>query len=186
MPDGHGRPMRYKFAVVATSIAVLLAGCVPPPEPAPVVRPAAPPPAPPSPPPVVTPPLASDWNQWPFTPGDWGYRKDGVGSIALFGPVGADALLTLRCDRTRGAMYLSVRGAGDAATIRTTTLTRSIPLRSTGGDAGYVASQLAPTDAMLDAMVFSRGRFVVDRAGATPLVVPPYAELGRVIEDCRG
>jgi len=178
--------MRYKFAVVATSIAVLLAGCVPPPEPAPVVRPAAPPPAPPSPPPVVTPPLASDWNQWPFTPGDWGYRKDGVGSIALFGPVGADALLTLRCDRTRGAMYLSVRGAGDAATIRTTTLTRSIPLRSTGGDAGYVASQFASTDAMLDAMVFSRGRFVVDRAGATPLVVPPYAELGRVIEDCRG
>jgi len=186
VPDGHGRPMRYKFAVVATSIAVLLAGCVPPPEPAPVVRPAAPPPAPPSPPPVVTPPLASDWNQWPFTPGDWGYRKDGVGSIALFGPVGADALLTLRCDRTRGAMYLSVRGAGDAATIRTTTLTRSIPLRSTGGDAGYVASQFASTDAMLDAMVFSRGRFVVDRAGATPLVVPPYAELGRVIEDCRG
>jgi len=186
VPDGHGRPMRYKFAVVATSIAVLLAGCVPPPEPAPVVRPAAPPPAPPSPPPVVTPPLASDWNQWPFTPSDWGYRKDGVGSIALFGPVGADALLTLRCDRTRGAMYLSVRGAGDAATIRTTTLTRSIPLRSTGGDAGYVASQFASTDAMLDAMVFSRGRFVVDRAGATPLVVPPYAELGRVIEDCRG
>jgi hypothetical protein len=39
---------------------------------------------------------------------------------------------------------------------------------------------------MLDAMVFSRGRFVVDRAGAAPLVVPPYAELGRVIEDCRG
>jgi hypothetical protein len=178
--------MRYKFAAAAASIAVLLAGCVPPPEPAPVVRPAPPPPAPPSPPPVVTPPLASDWNQWPFTPGDWVYRKDGVGSIALFGPVGADALLTLRCDRTRGAMYLSVQGPSDAATIRTTTLTRSIPLRSTGGDAGYVASQFAASDAMLDAIVFSRGRFVVDRAGAAPLVVPPYAELGRVIEDCRG
>jgi hypothetical protein len=135
---------------------------------------------------VVTQPLASDWNQWPFTSGDWAYRKDGVGSIALFGPVGADALLTLRCDRTRGALYLSVQGASDAATIRTTTLTRSVPLRATGGDAGYVASQVAPSDAMLDAMVFSRGRFVVDRAGAAPLVVPPYAELGRVIEDCRG
>lgn len=178
--------MRYKFAVVATSIAVLLAGCVPPPEPAPVARPAPPPPAPPPPPPVVTPLLTSDWNEWSFTPGDWAYRKDGVGSIALFGPVGGDALLTLRCDRTRGAMYLSVHGPGDAATIRTTTLTRSIPLRATGGDAGYVASQFAPTDAMLDAIVFSRGRFVVDRAGTAPLVVPPYAELGRVIEDCRG
>jgi hypothetical protein len=178
--------MRYKFAAVATSAALLLAGCVPPPAPPPVARPAPPPVAQPSPPPVVTPPLASDWNQWPFTPGDWAYRTDGVGSIALFGPVGADALLTLRCDRTRGTMYLSVQGPGDAATIRTTTLTRSIPLRATGGDAGYVASQLAPSDAMLDAMVFSRGRFVVDRVGGAPLVVPPYAELGRVIEDCRG
>ena len=39
---------------------------------------------------------------------------------------------------------------------------------------------------MLDAMVFSRGRFVVERTGAAPLVVPPYAEIGRVVEDCRG
>lgn len=177
--------MRYKFAPATASIALLLAGCVPPPKPAPVVRPA-PPVVRPSPPPVVTPPLASNWNEWPFTPGDWVYRKDGVGSIALFGPPGGDALLTLRCDRTRGAMYLSVHGPGDAATIRTTTLTRSVPLRPTGGETGYVASQLAPRDAMLDAMAFSRGRFVIDRVGAAPLVVPPYAEVGRVIEDCRG
>lgn len=178
--------MRYRFAAAAASIALLLAGCVPPPKPAPPVRPAPTPAVRPTPPPVAAPPLAADWNEWPFTPGDWAYRKDGVGSIALFGPPGADALLTLRCDRTRGAMYLSVHGPGDAATIRTTTLSRSIALRSTGGDAGYVASQFAPTDAMLDAMVFSRGRFVVERAGSAPLVVPPYAEIGRVIEDCRG
>lgn len=178
--------MRYKFAAATVSITLLLAGCVPPPAPAPVVKPAPPLVVRPSPPPMVTPPLAADWNQWPFTPGDWAYRKDGVGSIALFGPVGGDAMLTLRCDRTRGALYLSVHGSADAATIRTTTLARSIPLRSTGGDAGYVASQFAPSDAMLDAMVFSRGRFVVERSGDAPLVVPPYAELGRVIEDCRG
>jgi hypothetical protein len=177
--------MRYKSAAIAVSIALSLAGCVPPPKPAPVVRPAPivrPTPAPPP----VAPPLASDWTEWPFTPGDWVYRKDGIGSIALFGPPGGDALLTLRCDRTRGAMYLSVHGPGDAATIRTTTLTRSIPLRPTGGDAGYVANQFAPADAMLDAMAFSRGRFAIQRAGAAPLVVPPYAEVGRVIEDCRG
>ncbi len=176
--------MRYKLAAAA-SIALLLAGCVPPPKPAPVVAPAPPPVVRPSPPPVVTPPLPANWNDWPFTPGDWVYRKDGVGSIALFGPPGGDAMLTLRCDRTRGAIYLSVHGPGDAATIRTTSLTRSISLRPTGGDAGYVASQLTPGDAMLDAMVFSRGRFVVEREGVAPLVVPPYAEIGRVIEDCR-
>ena len=178
--------MRYKFAAVAASLALLLPGCVPPPKPAPVVKPAPPPVAPPAPPPVVTPPLSADWNDWPFTPGDWAYRKDGVGSIGLFGPPGGDALLTLRCDRTRGAVYLSVQGPGDAATIRTTSLSRSIALRPTGGETGYVAAQFVPNDAMLDAMVFSRGRFVVQRAGIAPLVVPPYAEIGRVIEDCRG
>jgi hypothetical protein len=179
--------MRYKFAAVAVSLALFLPGCVPPPKPAPVAKPAPPPVARPAPPPsVVTPPLAANWNDWPFTPGDWVYRKDGVGSIALFGPPGGDALLTLRCDRTRGAMYLSVQGSGDAATIRTTSLSRSIALRPTGGETGYVASQFVPSDAMLDAMVFSRGRFVVERTGAAPLVVPPYAEIGRVVEDCRG
>lgn len=134
----------------------------------------------------VAPPLAADWNLWPFTEGDWVYRRDGVGSIALFGAPGADAMLTLRCDRTRSAMYLSVRGPATAATIRTTTLTRAIPLQPTGGDTNYAASQLAATDSLLDAMVFSRGRFIVERAGQLPLVVRPFGELGRVIEDCRG
>jgi hypothetical protein len=131
-------------------------------------------------------PFAADWNDWPVTPGDWVYRQDAKGSIALYGPAGADALMTLRCDRGRSTFYLSVRGPANSATVRTTSLTRSIPLQSTGGDAGYVASALTPSDSLLDAMAFSRGRFVIAPAGQAPLVVPPYAEIGRVIEDCRG
>jgi hypothetical protein len=140
----------------------------------------------PSPTPTVAPaPLAVDWNDWPFTPGDWVYRRDAVGSIALFGPVGGDALLTLRCDKARSALYLSVHGPATGATIRTTTLTRTLPLQPTGGEAKYVATQFAPTDALLDAIAFSRGRFVVQITGRTPLVVPPYGEFARVVEDCR-
>jgi hypothetical protein len=131
-------------------------------------------------------PFAADWNDWPVTPGDWAYRQDARGSIALYGPVGGDALMTLRCDRGRSTFYLSVHGTASSATIRTTSLTRAVALQSTGGDAGYVASALTPSDSLLDAMAFSRGRFVIAAAGQTPLVVPPYAEIGRVIEDCRG
>lgn len=132
------------------------------------------------------PPLASDWNDWPFTPGDWAYRRDARGSLALFGAVGSDAMMTLRCDRARATLYLSVRGAATTATVRTTTLNRGLVFQPTGGDAGYAAIALTTGDALLDAMAFSRGRFVVERAAQPPLVVPPYAEIGRVIEDCRG
>lgn len=175
-----------RYLIPATALLALSA-CVEPPKPAPIVRPA--PVVKPSPTPAPAPspvPLGQSWNDWPFTPGDWNYRRDDRGSIALFGTAGADAMLTLRCDRGRNALYLSVPGPGSAATIRTTTLTRAIALQSTGGEANYVASQFAPTDSLLDAMVFSRGRFVIDRAGQPPLVVRPFAELGRVIEDCRG
>jgi hypothetical protein len=173
--------------IPAALILVTIAGCssppvLIPPAPAPTAKPVPVPPPLPPPAPV----LGVDWNDWPFSAGDWNYRRDERGSIALFGAPGADAALTLRCDLGRRALYLSVRGPGSAATIRTTTLTRSSPLQPTGGDAGYVASQLAPSDPLLDAIVFSRGRFVVESAGQPPLVVRPFGEIGRVIEDCRG
>ncbi|WP_345907778.1 hypothetical protein [Sphingomonas sp. UBA4815] len=45
---------------------------------------------------------------------------------------------------------------------------------------------LAGNDRLLDAMAFSRGRFTIEQAGQPPLIIPAYAEVGRVIEDCRG
>lgn len=169
---------RALFLVVAAS------ACVPradPPPPAPT-RPVAPPPAA-APRPA---PLAADWRDWPLTPGTWTYRQDARGSLALFGTPGADALLTLRCDRAARQLYLSRAGADTRPlTVRTTSLTRAVPVQPTGGIPAYVAAALGATDPLLDAMAFSRGRFVVEQAGA-PLVIPPYAEIGRTIEDCRG
>ena len=173
--------MRY---LIPAFILLAIAGCAPPPKPASVPTPT------PSPRPLPTPsplppPLPAEWNDWPFTPGDWNYRRDDRGSIALFGQIGANALLTVRCDTARAAVYLSVPGPAGNATVRTTAQARVIALQSTGGDTGYAASQIAPGDGLLDAMIFSRGRFVIDRAGQPPLVVRPFAELARVIEDCR-
>ena len=171
--------MRIRNLVLAAATAA----CVPR-APAP---PAAPPPAaaPPGAPPRPA-PLAAEWRDWPLTPGTWTYRQDARGSIALFGQAGADASLTVRCDRAARQIYLS-RPGGDPRpfTIRTTSLTRAVTVQPTGGTPAYVAAALPATDPLLDAMAFSRGRFVVEQAGA-PLVVPPYAEIGRAIEDCRG
>jgi hypothetical protein len=59
-------------------------------------------------------------------------------------------------------------------------------MQPTGGTPPYVATALAATDPLLDAIAFSRGRVTLEQAGLAPLVVPPYAEVARTIEDCRG
>ena len=172
--------MRLPLALAAL---LILAGCaskpVPPPTaPKPVALPR----------PAPLPPVAqgADWRDWAGTPGDWVYRVDGRGSIALFGARGGDALLTLRCDGAAGMLYLSRGGAVAAPlTLRTTSLTRNVTVQPTGGMPAYVAAALTPRDPLLDAIAFSRGRFIVEQQGAATLVVPAWAEVGRVIEDCR-
>lgn len=172
--------------MAALSLAAFTVACVPasrPPEPAaptpqprPLPRPVPPAPAP-----------GPDWRDWPLTPGTWSYRRDARGSIALFGPAGADAALTLRCDLGARRLYLSRSGSVTTPlTIRTSTMLRSLGVQPTGGTPAYVATALATGDTLLEAMGFSRGRFVVEQAGAPTLVIPAWAEIGRVTEDCRG
>ncbi len=168
----------------ATASLALLGACVP--------QPVAPPPAPtpvpvprPAPPAVIA--AGSDWRDWPLTPGTWTYRRDPRGSLALFGAAGSDARLTLRCDLQAHRIYLSVAGGiATPLTIRTSSLSRAVPVQPTGGTPAYVAAALAPDDGLLDAMGFSRGRFVIQQTGGATLVIPTWAEIERVTEDCRG
>lgn len=166
-------------------LAVLLAAtaCVPQPvappsaSPAPVPRPA--------PPPVVA--TASDWRDWPLTPGTWIYRREAGGSIAIFGLPGGDPRMTLRCDPGSRRLVLSVAASTSAPlTVRTTSVTRQVAVQPAGGNPARVAAALAADDSLLDAMGFSRGHFVIEQAGAATLVVPAWAEIERVTEDCRG
>ncbi len=176
------RPFPSGF-LAALTVSVLAAGCVPRavPPPVPAPRPVAPPA--PAPRPA---PLASDWRDWPVTPGDWTYRQDARGSVALFGPRGQDALMVLRCDPGRRTVYLSVSGSvAMTATFRTSSLTRAVALTPTGGEPAYLAAEITPADPLLDAMGFSRGRFAIVRPGAQPLVIPAWPEIERVTQDCR-
>lgn len=163
-------------------LALVAAGCAQAPRavPAPPPRMLTPPPAP-----VPAPPPA-DWRDWTVTAGTWRFTTDARGSVAMFGQVGAAALAVLRCDARGGRVFLSVAGAAPGTlTVRTSSVTRAVATGATGGTPPYIAATLAPADPLLDAMAFSRGRFVLDRAGAPALVLPAWAEVGRVVEDCR-
>ena len=97
-----------------------------------------------------------------------------------------DAALVLRCDRAERRIFLSRPGTATAPlTVRTTSATRALAVQPTGGTPPYAAVALAPSDPLLDAMAFSRGKLVVEQVGAPRLVVPAWAEIGRVVEDCR-
>lgn len=177
-----------RFPLSALIGLTALAGCVSAPQPAP--RPAPPRPVPrPTPAPLPAPKPAEDWRDWPFTPGDWVYRQDARGSIALFGRTGFDADFVIRCDRQRGRVFLSrAAPAGMAAgtlAIQTSSAMRLAPARTAGATPNYLAVELDVRDPVLDAMGFSRGRFTVAMQGLPTLVLPAWAEVLRVTEDCR-
>ncbi|WP_267419170.1 hypothetical protein, partial [Sphingomonas sp. GC_Shp_1] len=146
------------------------------------------PPRAPAPPPAAPrpAPASSDWRDWPLTPGVWRYRPDDRGSLAAFGLAGAEPVLTLRCDRAARQVALSRPGTrATPLTIRTTSVTRALPVQPGGATPPTVTAVLAANDSLLDAIGFSRGRFIVEQAGLSALVIPAWAEIERVTEDCR-
>lgn len=84
-------------------------------------------------------------------------------------------------------MFLSRAGAATTPmTVRTNATTRTLAVQPTGATPAYAAVALPPSDPLLDAIAFTRGRFTLEQAGTPPLVLPPWSEVARVIEDCRG
>jgi hypothetical protein len=185
MGIGHkGRIMRTK-SLILTGIFLLAACSAPQQAPVPQPRPQ------PAPPPIVQPmppqSRSADWLDWPLEAGTWAYRTDARGSLALFGPAGANAIVTLRCDKGRGRIFLSVAGnrASGTFTIRTSSALKSLPSAQASGDPPYVAAEIAPADPILDAMAFSRGRFAIEVAGLRSVALPNWSEIATLIEDCR-
>lgn len=131
-------------------------------------------------------PISADWRDRPLTPGVWLYTRDARGSRAVFGTPGTDARLVLRCDRAAARVFFSRDGIAAAAlTIRTSSTTRVLAVQPAGGTPAYIAAALAPSDPLLDALAFSRGKFSLAQPGAPTLTLPVWAEIGRVVEDCR-
>ena len=106
----------------------------------------------------------------PLAPGQWSYLSTATGSEARY-----DRYLAIRCDRaTRTVTIMRPGAASSVMTVATSSVTRSIP----------VGGRLLANDPLLDAIAFSRGRFLVAGGGET-LAIPSWPEAARSIEDCR-
>ncbi|HEX7944783.1 MAG TPA: hypothetical protein VF495_08965 [Phenylobacterium sp.] len=179
----HEGPMRLPLlSAVLAPFLLLLPSCVGAPErrpaPSPAVAPA------PAPRPMAAPaPATVEWQYRPATPGSWTYSADGAGSSALFAGPGAGAALSLRCDNATRRISFTRAGAGrEVMVVRTSYGATSWPATAT--TSGVEAARAA-NDATLDQIAYSRGRFAVEVEGLDMLVLPSWAEVGRVVEDCR-
>ncbi|WP_070154409.1 hypothetical protein [Sphingobium phenoxybenzoativorans] len=175
-----------RFPITASLITLALAACVPASKP--VEAPPPPPAAPPAPPPAPEP--TGDWQERPLTPGDWSYRVEQGGSVALFGPPANEAALTVRCDLGGRRILFSrpgtVPASGGGMTVRTTFGAVQWPASNDGASVPHVIAARSAGDAALDQIAFSRGRFAIETSGLPTLVLPSWPEVARVIEDCRG
>jgi len=171
--------------------ALVLAGCASQPRPAPQVPVALPAPRPRPPQPLPQPgPPPADWRDALRTPGDWRWSNVGGRSVATYGRIGAP-LLTMACDAPTRQVTLFRPAAAPQATSFTITATSSRKMftgfaQASSGQAPSGVSVAVPSsDPILDAMAFSRGRFMVESAGMATLYLPSWPEVSRVIEDCR-
>ena len=180
------KPIQRNLSLAAL-LSAALAACVPAPQPMPQPR-ATPVPTPAPPPPPVPQPSYTSWMDAPRTQGDWHYRNLPGGGVAVYGTANSDGVFTLRCDRAAGQVVLLRAGAlaGPASmTIRTETQTRKLAASTSPGTMPMVTARLDAHDGLLDAMALSKGRFAVEVAGLAPLYLPSWAEVARVVEDCR-
>jgi len=128
------------------------------------------------------------WIDWPLTKGDWVYRTDARGSIALYGPPNKDAVVILRCVKTERKLYFSRAGSLSGSgrmTLRASSGTQGYDAGNSGGSPPYVAIAMNPQDIMFDRIIYSRGRFAVETQSLQSIAVPIWPEFTRVVEDCR-
>jgi hypothetical protein len=112
----------------------------------------------------------------PLAPGEWSYAPTPSGSEARFG-----GRLVIRCDRSMRRVALRRVDLAVAAPASAMVITTDLAVNTVPAD-GTVAN----TNRLLDAIAFSRGRFIVTGGGSgSRLVVPSSPEAARTIEDCR-
>ncbi|BAV64939.1 hypothetical protein [Sphingobium cloacae] len=168
----------------AAPFLVLLASCVAPPQQPPAPAPAPPPAPAPEPAPA---PAAMEWHDRPVTPGNWTYRPETGGTLAAYGAGGAAPFLSIRCDTASRRISVARPGAAQGTmTIRTSYGAMAWPAQPSTTVTPQTVAIRAASDPALDQIAYSRGKFAVEVAGQPPLILPNWAEVSRVIEDCRG
>ncbi len=181
--------LTYSSLVVLT-LAAALSGCAEGPIPAPPPQQTMPAPRPMPAPVIRQEPeptmVAGAWADAPLAPGNWVYRPNAQGSMAIYGVAGSSAHLVVACDRAQRTVSIS-RNGGTAGqlTLRATSGLKSYEARQSPVSPNYVEAVLAANDPQLDAVIYSRGRFMVSGAGGSDVIAPNWSEFARVVEDCR-
>lgn len=174
------------LALLGACAVVPPAPPLPPPPPPPPPQPA---PSPPPPPPAVVAP-EKPWDVAPLTAGDWRYEKQGRASVASFGDLAGSRLAALRCEPETRQLTLSIGGRAAASNVPVAIRTTSGILTWSGTAGGVGQPSVLVTrpasDPGFDWIAYSRGRISVEAPGLPRLILPVWAEISRVIEDCRG
>ena len=115
----------------------------------------------------------------PVVPGRWTYSTTARGSQAVL-----PGRFVIMCDRyARRVTLRRIEAVAVAVSVQSGAMTITTDLGSATVPAGGV---MLNTDRLLDAIAFSRGRFIVTGGGsASRLIIPTSPEAARSIEDCR-
>lgn len=192
--------MKASHSAIARSIlasgALTVVGCVPAPDstpapsPSPVVQAPAPSPTPrpttaPAPAPAVQ---FENLIDAPQTPGDWRLATSNFETVAKFGELNAEPRFSLFCDRRSGRITIMRSGNAPQSVqtvIRTETTDRVLSMSPARDSLPVLQVTLPARDPLFDAMAVTRGRFAVETPELSTLYLPAWAEVTRVIEDCR-
>ena len=130
-------------------------------------------------------PVASNLEYVMPIDGSWTYAAGSDGSQATFYNVSRQPQLTIHCTRsTRRIALLKPGAAAPSLWVWTSSEKKSLAATYDASSA-RVRAELPAFDPLLDAMAASRGRIGFSTSGLEALVVPPWGDVGRVIEDCR-
>ena len=118
--------------------------------------------------------------------GDWSYAQVADGSEAVFTNVSKYPQLWVHCSRATRHVTIARAATAPAAVMNvwTSSVTRTEP-SSFNPSSGRLTIDFTNYDPLLDAIATSRGRLGFAIGNAPALVVPAWAEVARVIEDCR-
>lgn len=168
----------------AAALTVLVSACASTPK-APAHQPVPPPAAhhrpvtPPPPQPTSVTPSKADWRDEPATPGTWSWAREGQRSVARFG-----AKAAIACDPASRSVAIELPLEASANQPVTLTATSAKRVLSGVQQGPLFVVSLPASDPLLDAIAFSRGRFMIE-TGALALYLPSWTEISRAIEDCR-
>lgn len=184
----------YLNAAAALALTFGIAACTagvstPPPAPTPVVV-AVPLPAPTTAP--IREPEFRTYLDAPQTPGTWTYADEPGESLALYGEDPRAPVFLMRCTGQGVGRGVAIARVSEQAhsgprmmSVTTETVSRQLEAAPVAGSANLLSAPLAPGDPLLDAMAITKGRFAIEVEGERSLYLPAWAEVTRVIEDCR-